>query len=219
MDTVERWVRRIGAVLGLVTLAIALFQGVWRGLQRPGGRTTGMGDKVLRAPIQLVFGLLWIGLCIFLWRPLPIRLSRPARIVALILGLLLYFPGLALYLWGARTLGQMHRAASGLGVQLNVSHSLITHGPFAIVRHPLYLGLQIAALGGLLVYRTWTLAFVTINFLGLFIRARREEQALAAEFGAHWDEYRQRVPAWIPWFRAEIDRQRHNPGFRVAGCR
>jgi protein-S-isoprenylcysteine O-methyltransferase Ste14 len=60
---------------------------------------------------------------------------------------------------------------------------LITHGPLAFVRHPLYLGLQIAALGGFLVYRTWTLAFVMADFLGLVIRARREEQVLAAEFG------------------------------------
>jgi protein-S-isoprenylcysteine O-methyltransferase Ste14 len=64
----------------------------------------------------------------------------------------------------------------------------------------MYLGLQVAALGGLLVYRTWTLVFVTVNFLGLFIRAWREEQALAEEFGEEWEAYSQEVPAWIPWY-------------------
>jgi protein-S-isoprenylcysteine O-methyltransferase Ste14 len=59
----------------------------------------------------------------------------------LILGSLLYFQGLALYLWGAKTLGAMYRASSGLGVQLDARHKLITHGPFRLMRHPLYLGL------------------------------------------------------------------------------
>jgi protein-S-isoprenylcysteine O-methyltransferase Ste14 len=95
----------------------------------------------------------------------------------------------------------MYRTASGLGVQLHAEHRLITFGPFALVRHPLYLGLQLAALGGFLLYWTWTLVFVTVSFLGLVIRARREEQALAAEFGEGWDAYCQRVPAWIPRLR------------------
>jgi len=201
LDVIEKWVGWVGAVAGLVTLAIALWQGVWHGLRHAPGRTTGMANKVLRAPLLLIFGFLWLGLLFSLWHPLPLTLSIPARVIALILGTLLYFPGLALYLWGGYTLGEMYKPSSAFGVQLNVGHRLITHGPFAFVRHPLYLGLQIAALGGLLVYRNWTFAFVLVNFLGLFIRARREEQALAAEFGEQWKAYFQQVPAWIPRLR------------------
>jgi protein-S-isoprenylcysteine O-methyltransferase Ste14 len=201
LDIIEKWVHWIGAAAGLAVLAIAMWWGVWRGIQRPSGRTTGIADKVLRAPLQIIFGLLWFGLCLILWRPVPVGLGVPARVVALTLGVMLYFPGLALYVWGTRTLGDMCRAASGFGVQLNVEHRLITYGPYTLVRHPLYLGLRIAALGGFLVYRTWTLVFVTVSFLGLVIRARREEQALAAEFGEEWDAYCQRVPAWIPRLR------------------
>lgn len=201
LDVIEKWVGWVGAVAGLVILAIALWQGVWHGLRHAPGRTTGMADKVLRAPLLLIFGFLWLGLLFILWHPLPLMLSIPARVTALILGTLLYFPGLALYLWGGYTLGEMYKPSSAFGVQLNVSHRLITHGPFAFVRHPLYLGLQVAALGGLLVYRNWTFAFVLVNFLGLFIRARREEQAMAAEFGEQWKAYSQQVPAWIPRLR------------------
>jgi protein-S-isoprenylcysteine O-methyltransferase Ste14 len=174
---------------------------VWRGLQRPPGRTTGAANKVLRAPIQLAFGILWIGMCVILWRPVPLVFSTWVRAIALILGVSLAFPGLALYWWGAATLGEMYKPASALGVQLNVEHRLVTHGPFALVRHPLYLGLQLAAFGGLLIFRTWTLVFVAANFLALILRARREEQALAAEFGEAWEAYARRVPGWIPRFR------------------
>ena len=99
-------------------------------------------------------------------------------------------------------MGEMYRPASALGVQLSAGHRLPkAHGPFALVRHPLYLGLQLAALGGLLIFRTWTLAFVTVNFLALVVRARREEEALAAEFGDEWKAYARRVPGWIPRLR------------------
>ena len=197
-DNVERWVRWIAAAAGIATLAIALWKGVWRGLHRPRGRTTGAADAVLRVPIQLALGVLWIGACFILWRPIALVLPTPVRATALILGALLTFPGLALYWWGARTLGRMYKPASALGVQLNAEHRLVTHGPFALVRHPLYLGLRLAALGGLLIFRTWTLAFVTTNFLALVVRARREEEALAAEFGEEWEAYAQQVRRWTP---------------------
>lgn len=47
----------------------------------------------------------------------------------------------------------------------------------------MYLGIILAAVGGLLTYRTWTFLFVVISFLGLALRARQKEGALAAEFG------------------------------------
>jgi protein-S-isoprenylcysteine O-methyltransferase Ste14 len=198
LDIIEKWINGLGAISGLVTFAIVMWQGVWRGLQRPAGRMTGKADKVLRAPLQLIIGFMWLGICFILWRPIPITISTPARIAGLYLGALLYFSGLILYLWGVKTLGGIFKPSSGFGVKLNDGHKLITHGPFAIVRHPMYLGLQLVSLGGLLVYRTWTLVFVALNFLSLFIRARREEQALAVEFGEQWAAYCREVPAWIP---------------------
>jgi protein-S-isoprenylcysteine O-methyltransferase Ste14 len=95
----------------------------------------------------------------------------------------------------------MFNVSSGFGVQLYADQRLITRGPFAIVRHPMYLGVLIAALGAILIYRTWTPVFAALNFLGLIYRARREEQILAAEFGEQWAAYCRNVPAWIPRFR------------------
>ena len=201
MDVIEEWVRGLGIAAGLAVLAIALWQGVWRGLRHGAGRTIGNADKILRRPFLFVAAFLWLGLLFFLWHPLPLTLMQQARVIALILGALFYFPGLVAYLWGARHLGEMYRPSSSFGVQLNVNHRLITQGPFAYVRHPMYLGLQITALGGLLIYRNWAFAFVLMNFLGLFIRARREEQALAAEFGEQWKAYSQITPAWLPRLR------------------
>ena len=197
LNAVEWWLRWAGGAAVIAPL-VAVFWGLWRGLRRPRGRATGRARGVLRAPFYLVASLLYFGFCFLIWRPLPLVLPEPVRLAALALGALLYFPGLAFLLWARLTLGEMYNASSGFGVQLYADQRLITHGPFAVVRHPMYLGLMIAALGGLLVYRNWTLAFLAVNSLFIVIRARREEQALAAEFGAEWEAYCRRVPAWIP---------------------
>ena len=197
LDIVEWWVRWAGGVAALICLMVAL-AGIARGLRRPRGRTTGLARKVLRLPAYLLIGAVFFGPCFLLWRPLPLALVVPVRVVALSLGALLLFPGLTLYLWARLTLGEMYNVSSSMGAQLYADHRLVTHGPFAFVRHPMYLGVILASVGGLFIYRTWTLVFITVTFLGLALRARREEQALAAEFGEQWKEYCQRVPGWIP---------------------
>jgi protein-S-isoprenylcysteine O-methyltransferase Ste14 len=196
----EIQVRRLGALALLITLNTILW-GVLRGLRRPAGRRVGQPQRIMNAPAYLAIGVPYFGACALLWRPLPLALSRPARIAALILGALLYFPGLALVLWGRLTLGRMYNVSSSFGAQLYADQQLVTRGPFAYVRHPMYLGILVASFGGLLLFRTWTLVFTTINFLALIVRARREEQALAAEFGERWQAYRQRVPGWLPRIR------------------
>ena len=149
----------------------------------------------------MVIGFLWAGACVILWRPVPLTPPISARLTADALGAGLYFAGIGLYLWGAKTLGAMYRPSSSMGVRLSAEHRLVTHGPYAWVRHPLYMGLQVAAIGGMLLYRTWTFVFVAVNFLALIVRARREEEALATEFGQEWEAYARRVPAWMPRLR------------------
>jgi len=198
LDTFEQWVRWIGAVDTLVTLAVMLF-GLARSLTRPRGRAVGSANQMLRLPTYVIISIGYFGLWYLLWKPIPIALSPAVRIVALALGALLLFPGLGLVLWGRLVLGKMYNVSSALGAQLYADQQLITHGPYAIVRNPMYVGIIAATLGGLLIYRTWSLVFA-LTFFGLVIRARREEQVLAAEFGQQWADYCQQVPGWIPRF-------------------
>ncbi len=197
MDTFELWLGRIGGAAGLATLALA----VWCMLvsvRRPAGRQTGPGARFLRAPILALATLLFAAAMVWLWRPLPLALPAPVRFASLALGALLYFPSLGLYLWGLRTLGAMFAPSTGFGVRLQAEHRLITAGPYALIRHPMYLAVIAAGSGGLLLYRTWAMLFFAVAMFGLAIRARREEEALAAEFGAAWQAYCRRVPAWLP---------------------
>lgn len=162
-------------------------------------RVAGSVPKIMHSfPFHFFAALLYFGLCFVTWRSLPVVLSPATRAVALLLGALLYFPGLALVLWARLALGEFYYVSSSLGAALYTGHRLITSGPFALVRHPMYLGIVLFAPGGLLMYRTWTMALLVVFSLVLIVRARREEQALAVEFGHEWQGYCQRVPAWIP---------------------
>ena len=105
---------------------------------------------------------------------------------------------MALVLWGRLALGRDYFVSTGLGAQLFAGQRLVTGGPYAIVRHPMYAGLTLAALGSLLIYATWTTLLFAIFAPLVFVRARREEQALRAEFGQQWEEYCRRVPAFLP---------------------
>jgi len=175
--------------------------GMARALRRPRGRATGLANKALRGPVYLLIGIPFFAVAALLWRPLPLALSPSLQALALALGALLYFPGLGLALWGRLALGEMYNVSMSVGVQLNAGHRLVASGPYAIVRHPMYAAIIMAAWGGLLLYRTWTCVFAAFVFLGLAVRAHREEQALAAEFGPEWKAYCRRVPGWVPRFR------------------
>lgn len=201
LSTVEGLVRRLGGVIAYVTLALILV-GIWQGMRHRMGRAVGRTSGWLRSTGFFFFATaLFLAFAVYFWKPLPLTLSPTARGTALALGGILFLFGMAFVLWGRLTLGKMYFVSTGSGAQLFADHQLVTNGPFAIVRHPMYLGLIAAALGGFLFYRTWTMAYFALGSPALLMRARREEQALAAEFGQAWHEYCRRVSAFVPFGR------------------
>ena len=203
LESVEPIIRWLGGLLAYVTLC-AVFYGIWRGTRRQAGRITGSMGRFLRTSwFYLVTAAIYLGVCYICWIPLPLAVSPQTLSWMLVFGSMLYFPGMGMALWGRLTLGKNYFVSTGFGAQLFEEHQLITSGPFSVVRHPMYLGLILAAFGSLLIYTTWTtLLFASFAPLLIF-RARREEAVLAAEFGEQWQEYCRRVPAFLPRFRRD----------------
>ncbi|NIS81592.1 MAG: hypothetical protein GTO14_15625 [Anaerolineales bacterium] len=199
LEDLEMYVQIIGAVAGLFTLSVAIIN-ILRSLTRPAGRLEG-SRRPLNWPFIALGILMFFGAGVAFWKSLPVDLSNWVRMAALGLGSLLYYSGIVLYLWGMHTLRDMFGASSGFGVKLYADHRLVEHGPYAYVRHPMYLAVILSGLGGMLIYRTWSMTLFAVGMFGLVVRAKREEQILEKEFGSDWSAYKKRVPGWFPRFK------------------
>lgn len=76
---------------------------------------------------------------------------------------------------------------------------LVTSGPYAFSRNPIYLGNALALVGLALVLETvWLLLAVPIVSAAVQkLAIEREERHLAAVFGGAWEAYRRRVRRWV----------------------
>jgi len=81
-------------------------------------------------------------------------------------------------------------------------NELITQGPYAVVRNPIYLGMFGLMVATGLVFTTWwvLLIAVTAFLIGNQVRIRAEENLLRETFGSRFDDYARRVPAFFPRF-------------------
>jgi len=201
--TIELWLQLLAALTGMAVILIPLM-GFRREQVRASGRESGAAASLLRWPVMLAQTILFVTVGFLLWRTLPILFSPMLYIIVLVIGGLLYFPGIALYLWGYRTLGRMFGISSGFGATLYQDHKLVRVGPYRYVRHPMYLAVILAAFGALLIFRTWTMVLYAPLSLGIIVRARREERLLAEEFGEEWDVYRREVNGWFPRCRKRV---------------
>jgi protein-S-isoprenylcysteine O-methyltransferase Ste14 len=79
--------------------------------------------------------------------------------------------------------------------------ALVQSGPFAVVRHPMYAGGLVLALGFALIVRGWlTLLWVALFVPFVIVKSRREERWLAERFG-EYPEYQRRVGMLVPHLR------------------
>ncbi|HAK07267.1 MAG TPA: hypothetical protein DCO65_08410 [Spartobacteria bacterium] len=141
----------------------------------------------------IALGLVWLG------RP-PLTPILPLgvwfEIFAAVLAILLVIASLWL----------MSAAVCALGKQWSMQarvledHALIRHGPYRIVRHPIYTGMLGMLMAAGLTWTHWIgfVASVLFFSVGTIIRVRSEEKLLREQFGAAFDDYKRKVPAVIP---------------------
>jgi protein-S-isoprenylcysteine O-methyltransferase Ste14 len=79
---------------------------------------------------------------------------------------------------------------------------LVERGPYAVVRHPLYLAEQVTLLGALITYLSWrAVALFALQSFLQFRRARNEERILTRTFPGYAAYARRTpmlVPGWLP---------------------
>ncbi len=197
-------------VVGLIVFVVAWIEagrGAARASARIPGAASSLAGRIGMLPAYLLVAVPYFAVCALLWTPIPVDLSVPWRVTALSAGALIGLGGAALYLAGRWTLGPEYNVTGTCGAQLFDDHQLVVAGPYRRVRHPMFIGVALGALGGLLVYRTWTFVFVIAALPGLWLRARAEDRLLGAHFGDRYEAYRAAVRGWIPRLRVspEVD--------------
>jgi protein-S-isoprenylcysteine O-methyltransferase len=104
--------------------------------------------------------------------------------------------GLIFAIWARAILGRNWSAS----ITFKKGHKLIKHGPYSIVRHPIYTGLIIMSIGTAInigqVYAFVMLVAFIIGFNGKF---RQEEELMLKHFSKDYKAYKKRVKALVPF--------------------
>lgn len=110
-------------------------------------------------------------------------------------GSLLTWSGIGIAIWARYHLGQFWSGR----ITLKEDHQLIRSGPYARLRHPIYSGLDLAALGTALVIDRWRCVVgVCVIVLGFVIKAKKEERLLSSQFGAAFEEHQRQTGFLFP---------------------
>jgi len=115
-------------------------------------------------------------------------------VVALI-GTLLCAAGIAFAMWARMVIGRNW----GTPMTLKQGHELVTTGPYAYVRHPIYSGVLLAMFGSVLVMSLLWIVVLLLNGLQFIYAARREEQLMLKTFPNEYADYMKRTKMIIPF--------------------
>ena len=152
---------------------------------------------------RLIYSIIaFDGLALLLWVSLlnPVRVWEYAGWE--------WFPAVVLIAMGGTVMYRCARSFDLLvfmGIRMKekknpLSNSgLITTGMYRYVRHPLYTGTILFAIGWFLLYPIWSfVVFMVCMFIYLPIGMYFEEKKLVHEFGEEYRKYRKRVKKLIP---------------------
>ncbi len=142
---------------------------------------------------SLSFALVWL-VPRPLWWPFPASLA--GEVALGFVAVLLACASCLFSLLAVRTLGKQWTYAA----RVIKGHELVTQGPYALVRNPIYLGMfGLLVATGLVFSPWWSMLGAAVSFLiGNRIRIRAEEKLLRETFGSQFDDYARRVPAFFP---------------------
>jgi|SRR5580704_7871762 protein-S-isoprenylcysteine O-methyltransferase Ste14 len=120
----------------------------------------------------------------------------PSGFLPFWLGAALTVAGLLFAVWAREHLGRNWSHS----VTIKHGHELITTGPYALVRHPIYTGILAGFLGTAIAFSQVRgfIAFASI-FLGFWVKLRMEEQWMRSQFGETYATYARQTASLVPY--------------------
>lgn len=149
---------------------------------------------VAEAPLWVQYypPLVWLPFLVAYLQPFPVELDQSIRLA----GIAIAVASAAFAAWAMWSLGRSY----GIRMDVFEGHTLKTDGPYAFVRHPMYLGIVLFHIGASLALQSPLLLAATALFVVPFtaVRIVGEEKLLRHAFGERYLRYAERVPALIP---------------------
>ena len=130
--------------------------------------------------------------------PLPwlYRQLWPSGFLPFWLGAALTVAGLLFAVWAREHLGRNWSSS----VTIKQGHELITTGPYAVVRHPIYTGILAGFLGmAIAISQVRGFIVVALIFLVFWLKLRMEEQWMRSQFGETYTTYSRHTAALVPY--------------------
>ena len=161
----------------------------------------GKSAQTSESPIYRILRILLLGITFTLlfarWAAVGVlgRSIVPPSLVIAYIGFVMSLAGMAIAVWARISLGQYWSDK----IVLKVDHRLIRSGPYARMRHPIYSGVLLGIAGTAVVVNQWrgVLAFVLL-FTNYLIKAKREENILAAAFPEEFADHKSRAGFLLP---------------------
>ncbi len=152
------------------------------------------------------------------WNQMPLRLAIAVVLVALLasrsrgvllrsgaailsspsaglIGLILCIAGIGYAIWARIVIG----VNWGMPMTLKANPQLVTSGPYAQVRHPIYSGVLLAMIGSALAISLWWVVFFVVNAAQFVYAAKKEEQLMLQTFPDSYPGYMRRTRMLIPF--------------------
>lgn len=183
--------QRIGGGLWLLFLVVWLIGSL--GAKKTARRAALWTQMPLRLAIAVVLlALLLSRLRGELFRSGAALLMSPA---AGLIGLILCILGIGYAVWARIVIGTNW----GMPMTLKQDPQLVTIGPYAQVRHPIYAGVLLAMLGSGLAISLWWFVFFVVNAAQFAYAAKKEEQLMLQTFPHSYPGYMRRTRMLIPF--------------------
>jgi protein-S-isoprenylcysteine O-methyltransferase Ste14 len=128
---------------------------------------------------------------------IPETANYPASAWAIALGAIAFSCALWVFRRSHKELGRNW----SITLEIREKHQLISSGPYALIRHPMYTSFLLIALGQALLLSNWVVGLAgLIGFAILFfLRVNKEERMMLENFGPQYRTYMERTKRIIPY--------------------
>jgi len=175
-----------------VWIVVAVFWGLTAFRLKPVVQTQRTGSRLMEISLLIMAAML-----IFSSQPHAALLDLrflPDSSVAALAGIALTIVGAAVAMVARAFLGQNWSGRP----TIKAGHELVRNGPYAFVRHPIYTGLLVSAMGTAIGFgHVRNLLALPLLLLGFWLKLQAEEGLLFQQFGDEYLAYRRSVKSTI----------------------